>query len=89
MVKNATAKSETAELPQRLIAHVEVDVEVILGTAHLSVARLGELEKGALVEVDRKLSEAAELRVNGRVIARGEIVSVDDKFAVRITEIGG
>lgn len=89
MVKNTSAKREGAELSQRLIAHVEVEVEVVLGTAHISVAELAELEKGALVEVDRKLSEAAELRVNGRVIARGEIVSVDDKFAVRVTEIGG
>lgn len=89
MVKSATAKSATDELPQRLIAHVEVDVDVILGAAHLSVAELAGMKQGALVEVDRKLSEAAELRVNGRVIARGEIVSVDDKFAVRITEIGG
>lgn len=78
-----------AELPTRLIDHVEVDVEVILGEARLCVAELAALAKGDLVPVDRKLGEAAEIRVNGRVIARGEIVSVDEKFAVRVTEIGG
>lgn len=76
------------ELPTRLIDHVEVDVEVILGEAHLCVAELAALAKGDLVPVDRRLGEAAEIRVNGRVIARGEIVSVDEKFAVRVTEIG-
>lgn len=78
-----------AELPPRLIDHVEVDLEVILGEARLSVAELSAMAKGDLVPVDRMLTEAAELRVNGRVIARGEIVSVDDKYAIRVTEIGG
>ena len=77
-----------AELPTRLIDHVEVDVEVIIGETRLSVADLARLETGDILPIDRKLSEAAEIRVNGRVIARGEIVSVDEKFAVRVTEIG-
>jgi len=77
------------ELPPRLIDHVEVEIEVILGDARLSVAQLSRLERGDVVPVDRKLSEAAEIRVNGRVIARGEVVSVDDRFAIRVTEVGG
>lgn len=92
MVKDDTATlapPAPAELPTRLIDHVEVDVEVILGEARLSVARLSGLAQGDLVPVDRKLGEAAEIRVNGRVIARGEIVSVDEKYAIRVTEIGG
>lgn len=79
---------EPAELPARLIDHVEVEIEVILGNARLSVADLARLEAGDLIPIDRKLSEAAELRTNGRVIARGEVVSIGDKFAVRVTEIG-
>ncbi len=92
MVEDDTATlaaSAPAELPTRLIDHVEVDVEVILGEARLSVAQLSGLAQGDLVPVDRKLGEAAEIRVNGRVIARGEIVSVDEKYAIRVTEIGG
>ncbi|KPL68269.1 hypothetical protein SZ64_09130 [Erythrobacter sp. SG61-1L] len=84
-----SAQTAPAELPTRLIDHVEVDVEVILGEARVSVAQLSALSTGDLVPVDRQLGEAAEIRVNGRVIARGEIVSVDDKYAIRITEIGG
>jgi flagellar motor switch protein FliN/FliY len=76
------------ELPSRLIDHVEIELEVLIGDARLTVAQLSKLEPGDVVPIDRKLSEAAEIRVNGRVIARGEIVSVDDKFAVRVTEIG-
>ena len=88
MVDNDSETPEPTELPARLIDHVEVEVEVILGEARLSVADLARLEPGDLVPLDRKLSEAAEIRVNGRVIARGEIVSVDEKFAIRVTEIG-
>jgi flagellar motor switch protein FliN/FliY len=76
------------ELSARLIDHVEIELEVLLGDARLTVSQLSRLEPGDVVPIDRKLGEAAEIRVNGRVIARGEIVSVDDKFAVRVTEIG-
>lgn len=76
------------EYPARLIDHVEVEVEVLLGDAKLTVSQLARLTTGEVVPIDRKLNEAAELRVNGRVIARGEIVTVDDKYAIRVTEIG-
>jgi flagellar motor switch protein FliN/FliY len=88
MVENDGPSIEAGDLPARLIDHVEVEVEVILGEARLSVAELNRLQPGEIVPIDRKLGEAAEIRVNGRVIARGEIVSVDEKFAVRVTEIG-
>ena len=72
----------------KLIDHVEIEVEVVLGEARLTVADLNRLATGDVLPVDRMLSEAADIRVNGRVIARGEIVTVDDRFAVRVTEIG-
>lgn len=73
--------------PARLIDHVEVDVEVLLGDARLTVAELNKLATGDVLPVERSIAEAADIRVNGRVIARGEIVTVDGKFAVRVTEI--
>ena len=88
MVEDDTAERPEAELPQRLIDHVEVELEVLLGDATLSVAQLTRLKRGDVLPVDRKLSEAAEIRVNGRVIARGEVVSAQDRFAIRVTEIG-
>jgi flagellar motor switch protein FliN/FliY len=88
MVDDAEITPPAAELPPRLIDHVEVELEVLLGEARLSVAELSGLKQGDVLPVDRKLSEAAEIRVNGRMIARGEIVSLDDKFAIRVTDIG-
>jgi len=88
MVKNSVDADVPEELPSRLIDHVQVDVEVVLGDARMSISDLTRLDRGDIVKLDRKLSEAAEIRVNGRRIARGEIVSVDERFAVRVTEIG-
>ncbi len=88
-IEYETTEAQLLELPSRLIDHVEVEVEVLLGEAMISVSRLSSLQPGDVVPVDRKLSETAEIRVNGHIIARGEIVTVDDKFAVRVTEIGG
>ena len=70
-----------------LIEHVEVEIEVLLGEARLTVAELGKLAMGDVLPVDRSIAEAADIRVNGRVIARGEIVTVGDSFAVRVTEV--
>lgn len=81
-------KTEPLQLEQRLIDHISVDIEVLLGEAQLTVAELNRLAQGDILKIDRKLSEAADIRVNGKVIARGEIVTVGESFAVRVTEIG-
>lgn len=84
----AATTAAAQERAARLIDHVEVDVEVLLGEARLTIAALNELTAGNVLTIDRKLSEAADIRLNGQVIARGEIVTLDDKFAIRVTEIG-
>lgn len=76
------------QVPSSLIEHVDVAVEALLGSASMKVADLLAMGKGEVITLDRQINEAVELRVNGRVIARGEIVTVGDSFAVRITEIG-
>ncbi|WP_338446510.1 FliM/FliN family flagellar motor switch protein [Pelagerythrobacter marensis] len=73
---------------RRFVDHVDVEVEVFLGGARLTIAEMTALAEGAVVEVDRLISEAVDIRVNGKVIARGEIVTVGDKFGVRVTQIG-
>ena len=89
MADNPALTSNPLQLEQRLIDHIAVDVEVMLGEARLTVAELNRLAQGDVLTIDRKLSEAADIRVNGKVIARGEIVTVGNSFAVRVTEIGG
>lgn len=66
---------------------VQVDLEAKLGQVTLSIATLMALRPGAVLELDAKLNDLVELRLNQAIVARGEVVAVDDHFGVRITEI--
>lgn len=66
---------------------VEVQIAAILGTAKLRIADLLRMGRGAVIELDRKVGEAIEIRVNDRVVARGEVVVVEDRLGVTLTEI--
>jgi len=66
---------------------VPVHVSAVLGKTHLPVASLMNLSKGAIVELDRKVGEAIDIYVNNRLVARGEVVIVEDRLGVTMTEI--
>jgi len=67
---------------------IPVQVSVVLGKATLQVSQLLKLGRGAVVELDRKLGEAIDIYVNNRLVARGEVVMVDDnRLGVTMTEI--
>jgi len=70
-----------------LLRGVEMQASVELGRARLTLNELLNLRDGAIIELDRAAGEPADLSVNGRLIARGEIVVVDENYALRITEI--
>lgn len=66
---------------------VPLEAAVRLGEAELTLEEVAKLEPGKVVALDRLSGDPVDLLVNGTVIARGEIVVVDDRFCVRITEI--
>lgn len=66
---------------------IPVNVSAILGKSHMPVSRLLKLGRGAVVELDRKVGEAVDIYVNNRLIARGEVVVVEDRLGVTMTEI--
>jgi flagellar motor switch protein FliN/FliY len=66
---------------------VEMEVTVELGRARRTVRDMLEVQVGSVIELDRAAGSPVDVLVNGRLIARGEVVVVDDEFAVRITEI--
>ena len=67
---------------------IPVTVSAVLGRATMPVNQLLKLGRGAVVELDRKLGEAIDIYVNNRLIARGEVVMVDDqRLGVTMTEI--
>jgi flagellar motor switch protein FliN/FliY len=66
---------------------VPVHISAVLGRASLSVAQLLQLGQGSVLELDRKVGEAIDIYVNNRLVARGEVVVVDDRLGVTMTEI--
>lgn len=79
--------AEAATLPSRLIEHVGVRLEAYLGGAAMTVGELAACRAGSVIPLDAPLNQAVELRLNGVAIAKGELVAVGDKFAVRLVEI--
>jgi flagellar motor switch protein FliN/FliY len=72
-----------------LLHDVEMEVTAELGRTRMSVKELLSLAPGAVIELDRAAGGPADLLVNGRLIARGEVVVIDENFGIRITEIVG
>jgi flagellar motor switch protein FliN/FliY len=66
---------------------IPVQVSAVLGKSTMEVARLLRLGKGAVIELDRKVGEAIDIYVNNRLVARGEVVVLDDRLGITMTEI--
>lgn len=74
------------------ILRIPVMVQVVLGSASMPVANLMKLGRGAVIPLDHRVGEPVDVVVNGRVVARGEVVVVEDdnsRFGVSLTEIVG
>mgnify|MGYP000899221168 CR=1 FL=1 len=69
------------------IFDVPVRVSAVLGRSRMDVSELLRLGPGAVLELDRKVGEAIDIYVNNRLVARGEVVLVEDKLGVTMTEI--
>jgi flagellar motor switch protein FliN/FliY len=66
---------------------VPVTVSAVLGKSAMEVSQLLKLGRGAVLELDRKVGEAIDIYVNDRLVARGEVVLVEDRLGVTMTEI--
>lgn len=66
---------------------IPVQVSAVLGKSSMQVNQLLKLGRGAVVELDRKVGEAIDIYVNNRLVARGEVVVVEDRLGITMTEI--
>jgi flagellar motor switch protein FliN/FliY len=66
---------------------VPVSVQAVIGRTTIEVSKLLELTEGSVLELDRRVGEAIDIYVNSRLVARGEVVVVDDRLGVTMTEI--
>jgi flagellar motor switch protein FliN/FliY len=87
-----TPPSNTESRPQNAkdleaVYEIPVQISAVLGRATMQVSQLLKLGRGAVVELDRKVGEAIDIYVNNRLVARGEVVVVDERLGVTMTEI--
>jgi flagellar motor switch protein FliN/FliY len=66
---------------------IPVQISVVLGKTSMQVNQLLKLGRGAVIELDRKVGEPIDIFVNNRLVARGEVVVVEDRIGVTMTEI--
>jgi flagellar motor switch protein FliN/FliY len=86
---NELAKDPESGEPIGLDSLLEVPVRVTvqIGRARMSLGQLVRLGPGSLVPLDREAHEPADILVNGKVVAHGEVVTIDDTYGVRITSV--
>lgn len=81
------AKAKSADVNLDLVLDVPVNVSLRVGSTEIPIRDLVRLVEGSVIALDRDSSQAMDVLVNGTLIAHGEIVVVDDKFGVRLTDI--
>lgn len=84
----AFAEAVTTEnLSLETVYDIPVQITVILGRTSMQVNQLLKLGRGAVIELDKKVGEPIDIFVNNRLVARGEVVVVEDRIGVTMTEI--
>ena len=85
-------ESEIPDVPRgaqdlEAVYDIPVQVSAVLGKSTMEVQQLLKLGRGAVVELDRKVGEAIDIYVNNRLVARGEVVVLEDRLGITMTEI--
>lgn len=85
--KGQSGDSSNADVNLDLVLDIPVDVSLRVGSTDISIRDLVSLVEGSVIALDQEASEAMDVLVNGTLIAHGEIVVVDDRFGVRLTDV--
>ncbi len=83
----SAALADNENLTLDAVQDIPVQISVVLGQTTMQVNQLLKLGRGAVVELDRKVGEPIDIFVNNRLVARGEVVVVEDRIGITMTEI--
>lgn len=81
------AEGAKADINLDMVLNVDVDLALEVGRTTISVRDLLQLNQGSVVELDRLAGEPLDVLINGTLIARGEVVVVNDKYGIRLTDV--
>lgn len=93
-IPQAEGASQSADPHDHLdvVMQIPVEVKIVLGSARMRVAGLVKLGRGSVIALDRKVGEPVDVIVNGRLVARGEVVVLEEdnsRFGISLTEVAG
>ncbi len=84
---NVLADASEGNITLDAVGDIPVNISVVLGKTSMQVNQLLKLGRGAVIELERKVGEPIDIYVNNRLVARGEVVVVEDRIGVTMTEI--
>ncbi|NDF12739.1 MAG: flagellar motor switch protein FliN [Proteobacteria bacterium] len=87
VVANAMTNEQGVELNIETVYDIPVQITVVLGKTAMPISQLLKMGRGAVIELDRKVGESVDVYVNDRLIAKGEVVIVEDRIGITMTEI--
>ena len=87
MTKDNSSSNGTPELTLESLYDVPVQVSVVLGRTTMQLSNILKLGRGAVIELERVVGEPIDVYVNSKIVAKGEIVVVDNKIGVTLTEV--
>lgn len=88
--EEVTPDSEESKKPtteMEALMDVQVEITAVLGTSNMPISQILKLGRGAVVELNRTVGEDIEVHANNRLVAKGEVIVVDDRLGVTMTEI--
>jgi flagellar motor switch protein FliN/FliY len=83
----ASSPASTQAASLELLRDVQLDLKIELGRTHMQLEEVLQLKKGAVVTLDKLAGDPVDIFVNGRLIARGEVLVLNDSFCVRVAEL--
>lgn len=86
-MEGATGQTEEVDKDINAIMDIPVQISAVLGKSTMQVNQLLKLGRGAVIDLDRKVGEAIDIYVNNRLVARGEVIVMEDRLGVTMTEI--
>ncbi|MFN3740631.1 MAG: flagellar motor switch protein FliN [Thermodesulfovibrionales bacterium] len=87
MVEKTLTETKSSQKDLDFLLDIPLEITVELGRARMLIRDLLQLGQGSILELDKMAGEPLEILVNNRLVARGEVVVVNDKFGIRLTEV--
>lgn len=87
LVDEGGVAANSSDSKMDLILDIPVSISVVIGNTTMNIRNLLQLNQGSVVELDRLAGESLDVMVNGTLVAHGEVVVVNDKFGIRLTDV--